>query len=260
MRIALGLEYDGLHFCGWQSQANHCGIQDYLQTALSEIAGHTITVTTAARTDTGVHALGQVIHFDTEAVRPLTAWMRGVNSLLPSSISVQWAKPVAESFHARYSARQRHYRYVLLNRAARPAALHGKVGWYHPPLNLLDMQEAAEFLRGVHDFSAFRASECQATTPVRHMHEVSIVKYNDYFIFAFSANAFLHHMIRNIVGCLIYVGSGKYPTSRLKEILLSRDRTQAAPTFSPHGLYLYGITYDETWDFPRGKNGLLLIE
>lgn len=260
MRIALGLEYDGFAFCGWQSQTQRCGIQDYLQTNLSKIAAHAITVTTAARTDTGVHALLQVVHFDTHAQRPLTAWKRGVNSLLPKSISVQWAMPVGENFHARYSARQRHYRYLLLNRAARPGTQHGKVGWYPMPLNLADMQNAANYLLGEHDFSAFRASECQAATPVRHMHEVSIAKHNDYFVFSFSANAFLQHMIRNIVGCLIYVGSGKYPPATLAEILISRDRTKSAPTFSPYGLYLCGISYDDVWALPAANKDLVFID
>ncbi len=260
MRIALGLEYDGFAFCGWQSQTQGCGIQDYLQRSLSEIAGHAVTVTTAARTDTGVHALLQVVHFDTTARRPLSAWKRGVNSLLPPSISVLWAQSVPEDFHARYSARQRHYRYILLNREARAGTQYGKVGWYHAPLSLSDMQIAAACLLGIHDFSAFRSSECQAATPVRHMHEVSIVQHHDYFVFAFSANAFLQHMIRNIVGCLIYAGSGKYPPEKLAEILASRDRTLAAPTFSPHGLYLYGISYDETWELPKAKPGLVFVD
>lgn len=260
MKIALGLEYNGFSFCGWQSQANRCGVQDYLQASLRVVAGEDITVTTAARTDAGVHALQQVVHFDTGVERPLSAWTRGVNSHLPEAIGVQWAVQVPDAFHARYSATRRHYRYILLNRATRAATQYGKVGWFHQPLKLSDMQQAAELLLGEHDFSAFRSSECQAATPVRHMYSAEIIQYGEHFVFSFSANAFLQHMIRNIVGCLIYVGCGKYPPETLRQILVSRNRGKAAPTFSPHGLYLDGVTYDDVWGLPVSKKGVVLID
>lgn len=257
MRFALGIEYDGEGFCGWQTQAAGCAIQNHVERAISQIAGHEVTLTSAARTDAGVHALGQVVHFDSEVQRPLNAWVRGVNSHLPAKISVTWVRLVGSEFHARYSARYRHYRYILLSRAVRSAIT--KVGWTHLPLQGDKMIDAAQYLLGVQDFSAFRSSECQAKTPIRTLSKLEIAQHGDYFIFDFSANAFLHHMVRNIIGSLVYVGSGKYPPGRIKEILDSRDRSHAAPTFSPNGLYLTGVSYDERWKFPSSNPGFLLL-
>ena len=256
MRIALGVEYDGRPYCGWQSQAEGQTVQDTLQLALSQIAGEQpdgepISIIAAGRTDTGVHALEQVVHFDTLAVRPLTAWVRGANALLPDSISVLWAHPVPDEFHARFSAHGRSYRYLLVNRATRPAILAGKAGWFHAPLDLAAMQAAAQCLLGEHDFSAFRSSECQAKSPVKHLHRLDIRREGDMLIFDLSAGAFLHHMVRNIVGCLVYVGKGKYPPEWLADILASRDRSLAAPTFAPDGLYLRRIEYDAKWKLPQ---------
>lgn len=251
MRIALGLEYDGRAFCGWQSQTPACGVQDALERALGAIAGEAVRVSAAGRTDTGVHALSQVIHFDTHAQRPESAWVRGVNAHLPHGVAVNWAQPVSDDFHARFSAVERRYVYLLLNRPARPGLLHGKVGWFHAPLDFAAMREAAAYLLGEHDFTAFRAAECQAKSPVKTLYQFDVEQSGDYFLFHLRANAFLHHMVRNLVGALVYVGKGKHPPSWIREILESRDRRLAAPTFAPGGLYLAGVSYDERWGIPR---------
>ncbi len=250
------MEYDGSPFSGWQSQPDGQTVQDTLQQALGEIAdqqtgGGIIPVIAAGRTDTGVHALEQVVHFDTHIERPLTAWVRGVNALLPESIAVRWAHPVPDEFHARFSAHGRSYRYLLINRAVRPAIQAGKVGWFHAPLDVAAMQSAAQCLLGKHDFSAFRASQCQAKTPVKHLHQLDIRRQGEMLIFDVSADAFLHHMVRNMVGCLVYVGKGKYPPSWMSEVLNGRERSLAAPTFAPDGLYLRRITYDAKWGLPQ---------
>ena len=253
VRIALGLEYDGSHFCGWQTQPDGCAVQDALEAALSQIAGETISLASAGRTDTGVHALAQVAHFDTAAQRPESAWVRGVNALLPPTVAVLWARTVDPGFHARFSARARRYRYLLLNRATRPGLGAGRVGWFHAPLDLDRMQQAAEYLIGEHDFSAFRAAECQAKTPVRTLSELSIQRHRDCIVIDLCANAFLHHMVRNIVGALVYIGKGKHPPQWLAELLQGRERKFAAPTFAPDGLYLSGVEYEAHWGIPPNK-------
>jgi len=268
MRIALGVEYDGSLFCGWQSQTEGQTVQNTLQRALRQIAGdqiayglpaaETISVIAAGRTDTGVHALEQVVHFDTRVERPLNAWVRGVNALLPESIAVLWAHPVPDQFHARFSAHGRSYRYLLVNRAVRPAIQAGKTGWFHAPLDVPLMQAAAQHLVGKHDFSAFRAAECQAKSPVKHLQQLEIRRRGDVIVFDVSADAFLHHMVRNIVGCLVYVGKGKYPPVWLAEVLSGRERSLAAPTFAPDGLYLRSIQYEAKWGLPQMKNDTLL--
>lgn len=260
MRIALGVEYDGHPFCGWQSQAEGLTVQDTLQHALSQIAGEPIAIIAAGRTDTGVHALEQVIHFDTQVERPLTAWVRGVNALLPDSIAVRWAHPVPDEFHARFSAHGRSYRYLLINRATRSAIQAGKVGWFHTPLDVAAMQVAAQHLLGEHNFSAFRAAQCQAKSPLKHLHQLDIRRHGEMLIFDLSADAFLHHMVRNIVGCLVYVGKGKYPPEWLAEVLDSRERSLAAPTFAPDGLYLRRIQYEAKWGLPQMNNEAMLGE
>jgi len=252
VRIALGVEYDGSPFFGWQSQSGGHTVQDALQAALSGIAGEPIAIIAAGRTDTGVHALEQVVHFDTGVERPLFAWVRGVNALLPKSIAVLWAHPVPEEFHARFSAQARSYRYLLINRPARSAVQYGKAGWFHAPLNVEKMREAAQHLLGEHDFSAFRSSECQAKSPIKNLAQLDIQKQGDMIIFDLTAGAFLHHMVRNIVGCLVYIGKGKHPPHWMREVLESRERSQAAPTFAPDGLYLRQITYDAKWGLPPG--------
>lgn len=252
MRFALGVEYDGSGYCGWQSQPDATNVQDTLQAALSGVASEPISIIAAGRTDTGVHALEQVVHFDTNIHRPLSAWVRGTNALLPKNIAVLWAHPVADDFHARFSAQSRSYQYVLTNRPSRSAVHHAKVGWFHAPLDVDAMREAAQFLLGEHDFSSFRSSQCQAKSPTKHLAVLDIQQYGDTLIFNLTANAFLHHMVRNILGCLLYVGKGKYPPQWMSEVMQGRDRKFAAPTFMPDGLYLRHITYDAKWRLPQG--------
>jgi tRNA pseudouridine38-40 synthase len=251
MRIALGVEYDGRPYCGWQCQQDVMTVQDALQRALGRIADASISVVAAGRTDAGVHALEQVVHFDTGAVRPLSAWVRGVNSELPDSIAVRWAHEVPEAFHARFSAVGRSYRYFLINRPVRSAVHAGRAGWFHLPLDIAAMREAALCLLGEHDFSAFRAAECQAKSPVKCISRIDIQQAGEMLVFDFSANAFLHHMVRNLVGCLVYVGKGKHPPSWLAQVLAGKERRKAAPTFSPDGLYLRRIHYDAQWGLPQ---------
>ena len=251
MKIAIGIEYDGSGFHGWQSQPFGCTLQDAVEAAVSSIAGKETEVSAAGRTDKGVHALAQVAHFDTDANRPLQAWVRGVNSLLPEGIAVTWARAVGEAFHARHCALHRKYRYLLLNHPVRPGLSSGKVGWCHQVLDLENMQEGAGHLLGEHDFSAFRAAECQANSPVRELREIRIERHGRLFVFDISANAFLHHMVRNIVGSLVFVGMGKFGPEWMGELLASRNRTLAAPTFSPCGLYLAEVGYDPKWGLPE---------
>lgn len=251
MRIALGLEYDGSRFLGWQTQPEGGAVQDALEPALATIGGEAIVVTCAGRTDRGVHAREQVVHFDTQAERPDSAWVRGVNALLPESVAVLWARRVEAEFHARYGARSRTYRYVLLNRAVRPALAARHVGWFHAPLDVAAMRSAGAFLVGEHDFSAFRSSECQAKSPVRTLHSLEIERLGERIDFVIRANAFLHHMVRNIVGMLLYVGSGKHAPGWAGELLASRNRALAAPTFQAEGLYLEKVEYEKRWSLPQ---------
>lgn len=259
MRIALGIEYNGSGFCGWQSQPGGCGIQDQLESALAGIAGHPLRVTAAGRTDTGVHALGQVVHFDTEAKRPESAWVRGTNATLPKSIRVQWAKEVDVDFHARFCAERRSYTYWLVNQPVAPAIMADKAGWFHAPLDIEAMEKAAAYLQGEHDFSAFRAAECQAKTPIKQMYEAGVSRQGNNVLFDFSANAFLHHQVRNMVGALVYIGKGNYPPTFILELLQSRDRSLSPPTFSASGLYLTAVGYNEKWSIPESKRTLGLI-
>jgi tRNA pseudouridine38-40 synthase len=250
MRIALGIEYDGSRFLGWQTQPGGGAIQDAVEPALSSIAGESVSVTCAGRTDRGVHAREQVVHFDTQAARPESAWVRGVNATLPESVAVLWAREVPAEFHARYGARARTYRYVLLNRPVRPALAARHVGWYHGALDIAAMREAAARLVGQHDFSAFRSAECQAKSPVRTLHAMDIERDGDRIDFVVRANAFLHHMVRNLVGTLVYVGKGKHPPAWAGEVLEARDRARAAPTFAAEGLYLEKVEYEPHWNLP----------
>ncbi len=249
-RIALGLEYDGSRFLGWQKQPGGGTVQDALESALAEVAGGAVSTIAAGRTDRGVHARLQCVHFDPPAERPLSAWVRGVNALLPPAVAVLWAHQVAEDFHARYSALSRTYRYELLNRAVRPALSASYSGWFHLPLDVAAMREAAEALLGEHDFSAFRSSECQAKSPVRTIQALQIEKRGERIEFVIRANALLHHMVRNLVGTLVYVGKGKHPPQWVQEVLASRERSRAAPTFGPEGLYLETIEYEPKWALP----------
>jgi tRNA pseudouridine38-40 synthase len=257
MRIALALEYDGSRFLGWQTQPGGGTVQDTLQAALSGIAGSAVQVTCAGRTDRGVHARGQVVHFDTEAARPDSAWVRGVNALLPDSVAVLWAARVADEFHARYAALARTYRYVLLNRPVRPALAARHAGWAHAPLDVAAMRAAALQLVGEHDFSAFRSAECQAKSPVRTLQALEVQARGERIDFVLRANAFLQHMARNIVGTLVYVGNGRHAPQWVGEVLASRDRARAAPTFAAEGLYLERVEYAERWALPMLEPGAL---
>jgi len=225
-------------------------VQDALEQALAAIAGAPVSVTCAGRTDRGVHARGQVAHFDTEASRPDAAWVRGTNALLPDSVAVRWSAAVADDFHARYSALSRTYRYELINRPVRPAIAARYAGWFHGALDVPAMRDAAAVLVGEHDFSAFRAAECQAKSPVRTVHSLEVERNGEKIGFVIRANAFLHHMVRNIVGTLVYFGKDRRPAQWVKEILDSRDRSRAAPTFAPEGLYLEAVEYDRKWNLP----------
>jgi tRNA pseudouridine38-40 synthase len=258
MRIALGLEYDGAAFCGWQTQPEACGVQDHLQQALARFAAAPIEVIAAGRTDTGVHATAQVVHLDSPLERETASWVRGTNTYLPASCRVIWASRVPDEFHARYSARSRSYRYLLLNEPVEPAILRGRVGWCHRPLDVVLMQEGLRALVGEHDFSAFRGAQCQANTPVRNLMEARVARRGNLVVFSFRANAFLHHMIRNIVGSLVYVGAAKHGPGWIAEVLATRDRRVAAPTFSPAGLYLAGVEYDPAFGLPAFRPPPLL--
>jgi len=256
MRLAMGLSYNGQVYDGWQSQLSGNTVQDQLEAALKQFTTQRITTLCAGRTDAGVHGLMQVVHFDTHIDRPPYSWQRGLNALLPSDIGVQWVHPVPDSFHCRASALKRRYAYVLLESAVRPSVEAGRVGWVFRRLNLEAMQDAAQRLLGEHDFSSFRASSCQALSPVKTMHRIHVSRRSTsdasaYWRFEFEANAFLHHMIRNIMGCLLLVGQGSHPPQWIDEVLAARNRDAAAPTFSPHGLYFLGPVYDAHWGLPN---------
>lgn len=255
-RIVLGVQYIGTGWNGYQKQPERNTVQDRLEMALEKFACTPLATTCAGRTDTGVHAIEQVVHFDTDLVRPTQAWVRGVNTFLPDSIVVRWAKevPLGEDgleFHARFSARSRTYHYVLYNHPTPSALLSNRAGWMFRPLDVERMIDAARHLIGTHDFSAFRASSCQAKTPVKDMHEVRIERHGDIIVFTLRASAFLHHMVRNIVGSLVYVGLGRQEPDWMHEVLESRSRDVAAPTFMPDGLYFARIEYDPCWKLPQ---------
>lgn len=250
MRIALAVEYAGDAFCGFQAQASGCGVQDALERALATIADHPVGAVAAGRTDAGVHAVSQIVHFETSAQRPLTAWTRGVNAHLPDSAAVLWAHPVPADFHARFAATARHYTYLLVDRAQRPGLNAGRAGWYHLSLDVDAMRAGVTHLLGTHDFSSFRAAECQAKSPVKTLSRADITRAGELVRFDFSASAFLQHMIRNIVGALVYVGAGRLPPEAMLALLEARDRTRAPPTFAPDGLYFAGADYDARFGLP----------
>lgn len=250
MRLALGIEYDGSRFLGWQTQPGGGTVQDAIEAAVSSVANSTVRVVCAGRTDRGVHACEQVVHFDCAVERPESAWVRGVNAMLPAAVAVLWARAVPAEFHARYAALSRTYRYLLLIRRVRPALAAGRTGWFHQPLDVSAMREAGACLVGEHDFSAFRASECQARSPLRTVQSLELVTGPERIEIVIRANAFLQHMVRNIVASLVYVGAGRQPVQWIRELLESRDRTRAAPTFAPDGLYLESIRYAPEWGLP----------
>jgi tRNA pseudouridine38-40 synthase len=250
MRIALGLEYDGTAFCGWQTQPGGCGVQDHLEQALQQFTQTKVETTAAGRTDAGVHATAQVVHLDTQVQREDYSWVRGTNANLHEGARVVWATTVPDDFHARYSARARTYRYLLLNTPVAPAVLRGRAGWHHRPLDAALMEGAAAQLLGEHDFSSFRDAQCQAKSPVRTLTQIRVQRRGNLVTFTLTANAFLHHMVRNIVGSLVYVGDGRQPADWIGKLLSARDRREAAPTFMPDGLYLAAIAYDPAFTLP----------
>jgi len=254
-RYALTVAYDGSRFSGWQTQPEATAAQDALERALSAVAGETIRTVCAGRTDAGVHALRQVVHFDSASQRPLTAWVRGTNAHLPGALAVRSATAVVDSFHARYGAVRRRYRYLLYRSPVRHPLLAQRAGWTFREVDVARMRAAAAALIGEHDFSAFRSAQCQAASPVRRLEELSLCERGPFVVFTFVANAFLHHMIRNIVGSLLAVGEGRREPRWLDELLVGRDRTRAAATFAPDGLYLDGAQYDEQHGVPSWSEG-----
>jgi tRNA pseudouridine38-40 synthase len=250
-RIAVGIEYDGSQFCGWQMQTHGTRtVQHELQKALSKVADHPVKLTCAGRTDTGVHATAQVAHFDTTSDRQLKAWVMGSNVYLPDDINVNWAKEVGDDFSARFSARMRGYRYIILNRKARSALYSHQVSWIYDPLNIKAMHEAAQALLGKQDFSSFRSSVCQADHAIRIMDSISVMGTGDFIYIDVRANAFLHHMVRNIVGSLLMVGRGEQQVNWIAELLALKDRTKAGPTASAEGLYLIAVEYPPEYGLP----------
>ena len=250
MRLALGISYNGQAYQGWQSQLSGLTIQDKLEAALGKFTMHRVSTLCAGRTDSGVHGLMQVIHFDTPLDRPASSWVRGTNAFLPRDIAVEWAQVVPSEFHCRASALSRRYAYILVESAVRPSVDAGRVGWFYRPLDMVAMQQAAKYLLGEHDFTSFRASACQALSPVKTLQRIEISRRGAYWRFEFEATAFLHHMIRNIMGCLLLVGQGKQAPEWMKDVLAALDRDAAAPTFSPDGLYFLGPRYAPHWGLP----------
>ncbi len=251
MRIVFGVEYDGSPFVGWQKQNNGVSVQEHVEAALAKIANHQITTTCAGRTDRGVHALGQVIHADVQVERSLRSWVLGTNTHLPKEIAILWAQNVDDDFHARFSAQARHYRYIISNRLSRPALYARKIAWEYRTLDIQRMQQAALFLIGKHDFSAYRAAACQASNPVRTILYLDISQQQDRIYLDIAADGFLHHMVRNIAGVLLDIGCGIQPVEWAKQVLDSRDRQQASTTAYAGGLYFYKVDYPKPYQFPQ---------
>jgi tRNA pseudouridine38-40 synthase len=251
MRIALGIEYDGTHYYGWQKQHELPTIQAYLEQALSKIANQTIITTCAGRTDAGVHAIGQVVHFDTDAVRNKHAWVFGTSRYLPAAIRVRWAHPVSGDFHARYSALTRRYHYLIYNSPQRPVWQRHGVTWCYLPVDEERMTQAAQYLLGEHDFSSFRGADCQSKTPCRNLQELTIVRHDRYLLLNVKANSFLHHMVRNIAGVLLMIGVGKKPPEWAQEVVQARQRAMGGITAQPQGLYLLEVEYPAIYQLPQ---------
>ena len=250
MRIAIGIEYDGSAYNGWQRQRTGLGVQERLEQALGEVANEPVEVTCAGRTDTGVHASGQVAHFDTAAGRSERGWLLGANTNLPDDICVTWVKPVDDDFHARFSAMARRYRYRILNRLVRSALYRHRAWWVHQALDHRRMHDAAQALLGEHDFSAFRAAGCQASNAVREITDISVRRDGDWIVLDVTANAFLQHMVRNITGTLVAIGSGEEDVAWAARVLDGGDRTRAGIAAPPHGLTLVQVFYPDTFDIP----------
>jgi tRNA pseudouridine38-40 synthase len=250
-RVAVGIEYDGRAYAGWQAQPKLRTLQGLIESACSAVAAQAVAATCAGRTDAGVHARGQVAHFDTDADRTARAWTLGANTHLPADVSLRWARIVPAHFHARYSAEARTYCYLILNRDVRSALAAGRATLVHKPLDQARMAEAACTLLGEHDFSAFRAAECQARSPVRRLTELSVLRHADWLVIRATANAFLHHMVRNLAGMLMAIGAGKAQVGWAREVLESRDRTRSAATAPADGLYLWSVRYPAAFGLPN---------
>lgn len=259
MKLALGIEYDGARYSGWQRQDNVPSVQQKLEEALSYVADAEITVTCAGRTDAGVHATTQIVHFEPPKERKLIAWILGTNSKLPHDIAVKWVHPVSDEFHARYSATARRYRYVIYNSNFRPAIMQQGITHVHDALDAEAMHRAAQALVGEHDFSSFRATHCQANTPFRHLTHITVERTGDFIVVDVAANAFLHHMVRNIVGSLISIGKGEQPETWMADLLKTKDRKQAGVTAKPNGLYLVRVFYPEHFGLPQMPMGPLFL-
>jgi tRNA pseudouridine38-40 synthase len=250
MRYAIGIEYDGSSYRGWQLQRDDPSVQAVVERALSRVADQALRVTCAGRTDTGVHACGQVVHFDSESRRSGRQWVLGANANLPADVCLLWAREVSGDFHARFSALERSYRYVILNRAVRPALRSGKAAWCRKPLDADLMHAAAQHLQGEHDFSAFRSAGCQARHAVREVTGITVGRHGEDVILEISANGFLYHMVRNIAGSLLEVGSGERPPEWIAELLDQRDRTAAGVTAEAQGLYFVSVRYPAVFGLP----------
>ena len=258
-RIALGIEYDGAAFYGWQRQREVNSVQAEVEKALSTVANSPIEIQCAGRTDAGVHATNQVIHFDAPVARPLKAWTFGINANLPANIAVKWAQQVDSDFHARFSATARRYRYIINNQKLRSGILPHGVTHYHRPLDAEKMHQAAQALLGEKDFTSFRAALCQSKTPFRNVYSVAVERRAEFVILDIKANAFLHHMVRNIVGSLCEIGAGTQPVNWIAQLLAEKDRKKAAATAKPHGLYLVEVVYPERFDIPAANLGPLFL-
>lgn len=251
IRIAMGVEYDGSAFHGWQLQEDVRTVQEDLENAVSRVADHRVRMHCAGRTDTGVHALGQVVHFDTHARRSERSWVLGTNVNLPSDVNVRWAGPVGPDFHARFRATARHYRYLILSRGTRSALMRDRAVWVHRSLDLEPMRLAATDLVGEHDFSSFRALGCQAKSPIRQVHYVDLDRRGELLELRIGANGFLHHMVRNIAGVLMAIGRGDERVSWVRDLLQIRDRSRAGVTAPPHGLYFVQADYPPEFGIPQ---------
>lgn len=259
MKIALGIEYQGQHYYGWQRQEKVKSVQECVENALSFVANEKIEIFCAGRTDSGVHATGQVVHFETHALRDEKAWIFGGNANLPDDIAIHWAKIVPDDFHARFSATARRYRYIIYNRQQRTAILPFGVTHFHLPLDEQKMHQAGQYLLGENDFTSFRSAQCQSNTPFRNVHHLKVYRLRDYVIVDIQANAFLHHMVRNIVGSLLEVGCGTQPIHWLGDLLALKNRQLAAPTAKAHGLYLVKAFYPEKFALPTMPLGPLFL-
>lgn len=259
MRIALGIEYDGTDYVGWQRQKSGTGVQALLEKALHRVANEPVETVCAGRTDAGVHASAQVVHFDTAAQRSERSWLLGVNASLPDDVNVRWAQAVSDDFHARFSAVSRSYRYLILNRLARSGLNARRAWWIHETLDDRAMQEAADDLVGRHDFSAFRAAGCQASTPMREILALTVDRREDWLILSVTANAFLQHMVRNITGTLVEVGKGVRSPGWVRQVLANRDRKQGGMAAPPHGLELVNVTYPQEFALPQDGSSLSVM-